>query len=271
MAFAPDRRCEEMPRLALLIPLLAVPARAAAPAPVEVMVLGTFHLSNPGHDLHNQKVDDVLAPERQVQLAKLSESLAAFKPTRIAVEWPKETVEERYPKFLAGTLPPSRNEVVQIGFRLGQLTNAQMAGIDADGDFPFGAVQTWADAHGQRQALDQMGAQIEREMSEDAKALETRGIAGELRAINEPERISRSHDFYRVMTRFGGGAEQPGVDLLTAWYRRNFLICANLAQQVKPGERVVVMFGWGHAYLLRQCVAETPGWKLVEPNAYLPR
>jgi hypothetical protein len=34
---------------------------------------------------------------------------------------------------------------------------------------------------------------------------------------------------------------------------------------------VVVMFGAGHAFLLRQCVAEMPGWKLVEPNDFLPQ
>jgi hypothetical protein len=32
----------------------------------------------------------------------------------------------------------------------------------------------------------------------------------------------------------------------------------------------VVFFGSGHAYLLRQCVNETPGLKLVEANDYLP-
>src|SRR3954470_19355584 len=120
-------------RLALLF-ILALPVQAKQPAPVEVMVLGTFHMSNPGHDLHNQKVPDVLAAEQQAQLAKVAESLAAFKPNRIDVEWDKATVEERYPKFLAGTLPPSRNEVVQVGFRLGKLTGAAVEGIDADGD-----------------------------------------------------------------------------------------------------------------------------------------
>jgi hypothetical protein len=32
----------------------------------------------------------------------------------------------------------------------------------------------------------------------------------------------------------------------------------------------VIFFGAGHAFLLRQCVAETPGYKLVEANDYLP-
>jgi hypothetical protein len=76
--------------------------------------------------------------------------------------------------------------------------------------------------------------------------------------------------FYRTMLRIGLGEDQPGVDLLTAWYHRNFQICANLLQIAKPGDRVVIFFGAGHAFPLRQCVAETPGYKLVEANDYLP-
>ena len=43
--------------------LLAGPA-FAAPAPVEVMVLGAYHFGNPGRDTHNIKVDTVLTPQR---------------------------------------------------------------------------------------------------------------------------------------------------------------------------------------------------------------
>lgn len=236
---------------------------------VQVMVLGVFHMSNPGHDLHNQKVPDVLAPEQQAQLAKVAQALARFKPTRVDVEWDEPVVAERYPKFLAGKLPPSRNEVVQLGFRLAQLSHAEVSGIDVEGDFPFEAVQSWATAHGKRKQLDAMGAQVEEQVQAQSKVLAERGIGGELRFVNDPAAIARSHQFYRAMLQFGEGNEQPGAKLLTAWYERNFLICARLAQEVKPGDRVVVMFGAGHAFLLRQCASEMPG-KLVEPNEYLP-
>lgn len=251
--------------------LVAFSGRSETTAPVAVMVLGTFHMANPGRDLHNQKVPDVLAAEQQGQLARVAASLAAFRPTRIDVEWPRELVAERYPKFLDGTLAPSRNEVVQLGFRLGKLTGAAVEGIDADGDFPYGAVEAWAKAHGRGGELEAMSAAVEKEVQEQADALREGGIAGELRLINEPARIARGHAFYASLPGFGGGSEQPGVDLLTAWYKRNLLICARVAQQARPGDRIVVMFGAGHAFLLRRCVSEIPGWKLVEPAAFLPK
>ena len=60
-------------------------------------------------------------------------------------------------------------------------------------------------------------------------------------------------------------------ELIAQWYRRNFLICANLVQRLKPGDRAVVFYGSGHAFLLRQCMSEMPGYKLVEANDYLPK
>ena len=54
-------------------------AVATAPADeIEVMVLGTYHLANPGQDLHNVEVDDVTTTDRQRQLEALADALAAF-------------------------------------------------------------------------------------------------------------------------------------------------------------------------------------------------
>ena len=46
-------------------------------------------------------------------------------------------------------------------------------------------------------------------------------------------------------------------------------IFARLTQNAKPGDRVIVVFGAGHAYWLRHFVETTPGFALVEPDRYL--
>ena len=235
-------------------------------AAVKVMIVGTFHMANPGHGLHNVQAADVLAPEKQAELANIAAALAKFGPTKVAAEWPKGLVEERYAKFTAGTLDPSRNEVVQLGFRLAKDTGATIQGIDVDGDFPYEPVQKYAAAHGETAVLDELGARVEAEVRAVEKA-QQRSIAAALRQINDAGRLSAANAFYRTVLPMG----EPGVNLVTAWYRRNFEICANLQRLAKAGDRVVVFYGYGHAFLLRQCVAETPGFELVEPNDYLPR
>jgi len=244
----------------------------ASDATTEVMIVGTFHMSNPGKDLHNLTVDDMLSPKRQAEIINTVEGLEKFKPTVVDAEWDAPVARERYDAYLKGTLPPSRNEVVQLAFRLAKARGlTTVNGIDVDGEFPFEAVQKYADAHGQGPLLQEQGKTIDAMLKTESDILNKGGVAADLRYLNDPALIKDGNAFYRTALKIGSGNEQPGADLLTAWYRRNFLICANIIQLSKPGDHVVVFYGSGHAFLLRQCIAETPGFKLVEANDYLPR
>jgi len=254
--------------LFLCVPLLA----HASEATTEVMIVGTFHMSNPGKDLHNLMVDDMLSQKRQPEIAAVVEGLAKFRPTMVDAEWDAPVARERYDAYLKGTLPPSRNEVVQLAFRLAKTAGlTTVHGVDVDGDFPFEAVQSYAQAHGQGALLEEQGRSIDAMLATQKDLLDSKGVPAALRMLNDPQLIAGGNAFYRTALKIGGDSTQPGADLLTAWYRRNFLICANILQLSKPGDRVVVFYGSGHSFLLRQCIAETPGFRLVEANAYLPK
>ena len=258
---------------ALLLTTAAAPAPPVprAPRPVEVMVVGTFHMANPGRDIHNMQVDDVRTPRRQREIAAVTAGLARFRPTRVAVEWDAPVVAERWPKYASEQLATSRNEVVQLGFRLAREAGAEVHGVDVETDFPFEPVQAYAKAHDRQAVLDAADALVVEKVAAETRLLKTGSVGSALRYLNDPVRLESDNGFYRSTLKIGGGAEQPGAELLTAWCRRNFLICANLVQLAKPGDRIVVLYGSGHAFLLRQCVRETPGFRLVEANAYLPR
>jgi Family of unknown function (DUF5694) len=243
----------------------------------EVMILGTYHMANPGLDLHNVKSDDVLLPKRQRELATIAESLAKFKATQVAVESSAKNGAaakvEKYHEYLDGKLADSRNEIVQIGFRVAKQMNLpEVWGIDVQADFPYDAVKKFAEGHGAalQDRLDGLNASVERMLEGLNGVLKTGTIGQALRYMNDPARIAEGNAFYRDMLRFGAGIEQPGAALLDAWQARNNAICARLVQMAKPSDRIVVVYGAGHAYLLRQCVREMPGFKLVEANDYLP-
>jgi hypothetical protein len=255
---------------AALVTALSASA-ALAQDTVSVMVVGVYHMSNPGKDYHNIKTDDVLAPKRQAEIAAAVDGLAAFHPTQVDVEWPADIVAQRYPAYQKGTLALSQNEVVQLGFRLAHQTGAVVQAVDADGDFPYEAVQAYAKAHGQADLLAAADAEIARQVQEEQDRMKSGTVSQILRSMNDAESARRGHAFYSSMLHIGGGAEQPGAELLSAWQKRNNLICANIVQHAKPGDRIVVFFGAGHEYLLRQCISEMPGYTLVDPNNYLPK
>ncbi|MGD0191852.1 MAG: DUF5694 domain-containing protein [Rhizomicrobium sp.] len=255
----------------VLLSAFAMVAPLRAETATQVMIVGLYHMSNPGHDMHDVHADDVLAPERQAEIQAIADGIARFHPTVIDVEWDAATVTDRYPKYLAGILPPSHNEVVQLGFRLAKMEHASINGIDVDGDFPYDPVDAYAKAHGQSALLAASDKEIGDDIGRVNAILAKGAIADALRVMNDPVEIAHGNDFYRTTLKVGSGTTQPGADLLTAWYKRNFYICANLIQHTHPGDRVVVFYGSGHAFLLRQCVGETPGFALVEPNPYLPK
>ena len=95
-----------------VIPELAPAECVAGDSRVAVLLLGSYHMSNPGADQFNLEADDVLAPARQEQILDVVERLSAFAPTRVAIEsrWGDTVSTGRYRAFLAGEVELSRQE-----------------------------------------------------------------------------------------------------------------------------------------------------------------
>ena len=242
--------------------------------PIQVMVLGVYHFANPGRDIHNTKVDDMTTPQRQAELAEVATRLARFKPTRIALEDDADAPGLTYAKyhaFVPADLGKDRNERVQLGFRVARAAGLpEVHAIDADGDFPYDKVQAFAAQTAAGKArFAALSQQVEDTIGEFSALQKVRSVAALLAWHNEPARIRTMHTLYNALLGFGDAASQPGAELNAAWYLRNAKIFAKLTQIAKPGDRVIVMFGAGHAYWLRHFVETTPGFQLVEPDRYL--
>jgi hypothetical protein len=61
-----------MMKIVLLLAVLGTPIAGWAQSNErpEILVLGTYHMANPGHDIHNMQADDVLSPKRQQEIAQ---------------------------------------------------------------------------------------------------------------------------------------------------------------------------------------------------------
>lgn len=259
-------------KLLACVALLSSPMVIAQPVPAQIVVVGTYHFSNPAKDIGNMQADDVFKPQRQLELEAISRQLQVFKPDKVAVEWPADITSERYARFREGNLPESRNEVVQLGYRLASALNLEdVYGLDVEGDFPWEEVKEWAEKHDQAYRTKALEEEIQTTSAVMTERQASSSIAEVLLYMNEPEMIAGGHQFYSRMLDFGANDEQPGVALLSSWYTRNFEICARMVQLLQPGEKMVVFYGAGHAYLLRQCITEYPGADLVELSTLLFR
>src|SRR5437867_2792783 len=143
-----------------MVTALAQPAAAQKPkspaARAEILVLGVYHMANPGHDIINTQADDVLAPKRQAEIAQLIEVLKRFHPTKIAIEANagSQRVGREYSDYLTGKYTLSRNEIDQIGYRLArELGHKAVYAVDADGEYPYPRLVSYAKASGRSKAL----------------------------------------------------------------------------------------------------------------------
>jgi len=246
---------------------------APEPAPVQVLVLGAYHFGNPGQDLHNMQVDDVRIPAKQAELAEVATRLAKFQPTKIAVEARSDRPDLSYAKYEAfqpEMLTESSDERVQIGFRLAKnLGHKIVYAIDEQSEtidyFPFDKVDAYAKEHGQSELLAKLNGQTQAKIKEVEASQKATPIRLMLAKMNEPAEILTDHrGFYYAILRVGDRLTQPGADLNGGWYLRNAKIFAKLIQITKPGDKVVVVFGGGHAFWLRHFAQNTPGFVLVE-------
>src|SRR5215470_1144080 len=243
----------------------------AAPKKAHVLVLGSFHMANPGHDIFNLQVDDVLTPKRQKEIAETVAALAKFRPTKIAIESdPGGKRVQQYQDYLDGKYALTRNEIDQLGFRLAkELGHKPIYPIDVEGEFPFDKVQAFAKRNGKQQALDEWMAMIPKLLDKESEILKKGTITDLLLFMNREQQVREDQEAYMDFAQFAGGGEYPGPDLLAEWYRRNARIFANLRSIISsPEERVLVIYGAGHLYWLQRNVLDSRDLELDGVGEY---
>jgi hypothetical protein len=257
-----------MRKIFLFLGLLAIP-RASWPQSdgrAEILVVGTYHMSNPGHDIHNMQADDVLSPKRQQEIVDLIEVLKRFRPTKIAIEAGvgSKRVAQEYADYLAGKYVLSRNEDDQIGYRLAkELGHHAIYPVDEDGEFPWQRVVNYAKANGIAEKFDAINAGWGTLVKEQGDFLGSHTVLETLQFMNSDSRVARDMGLYFATVRYGDPFDYAGSDLVAAWYQRNIRIYRNIVALIdSPNEKILVIYGSGHLGWLRQDIADDPTVRL---------
>lgn len=250
---------------ALIATLVSLSAAAETPR-AEVLVLGVYHMANPGRDVFNMQADDVLAPKRQAEIAQVIEALKKFHPTKIAIE--ADVYSERAPKqyadYLAGKYTLTRNENDQIGYRLAkELGHAKIYPVDTDGDFPFQRLMNYAKGSGHAKDIEAMMGEIGAMVKAQNDYLASHTVLETLLYMNADAKVADDVGFYYREAQLGEPGDWAGADLVADWFRRNVRIYTNVMRLIdSPSERVVVIFGAGHLGWLQHDFASNPNLRL---------
>ena len=272
-----------MKKVLLLLTVFQFAFSQNAKKPTEILVIGTYHFNNPGMDVAQYKVLDIMGEKPQKQLEEISKAIAVFKPTKIFTEWElkdqlaldtlyNQYKEGTYFDYVAKKYPKRKfyvqNEIVQLAFRVAKKSNhKKVFAIDyQETSFDFDSVMKFADSI--------RLPNFKKEVMADIKDIETKSNA--LFATNDllkclyyfnskavrdtdiPWYVGKINDSDKLGT-------YVGAYLASEWYRRNLYMLANIQKQTDATDnRIMVLAGASHITMFIDLLKHDANYKIVE-------
>lgn len=244
----------------------------------DYLFVGSYHMGNPGRDVHNTKADDVRTEKRQREIGEVVRLLKRYKPTKVMVEQDvaKQTdIQERFDQSCSGSRPLSRSEVEQFGFRIA--CESGLPGVIAVDWSELGPIKDEdsvnylkaVERHGQQQLYREHLKIGERTNEQDQRTLQHGTLLDMLERLNSPAWLDvNGHAYYRIGM-LGTPQDPIGANWVQLWYGRNLMIFNNIARQTSPGDRILVIYGAGHGNHLRQLAKDSGLYRVHDPLTWL--
>ncbi len=243
---------------------------------VPLLILGSYHMSNPGQDMFNLEADDVLVPKRQIEIQAIVNRLAQWKPTKVAVEAPfgDSATIARYQAYLRGERELRKSEEEQIGFRLAkQLGHSTIYPIDVQMRLNDKGIQKVIESDPAKYGayLNEIQILGKTAMSMMGKWLQEGTIGSMLYQMNIEELNDIGHSgYFRTFVPIVREQDYAGADFVNTWYQRNLRIFSNLHKiSDRPDDRIFIVYGAGHVPLLQRFAEDSPYFRVENILDYL--
>lgn len=246
----------------------------------EILMIGTFHYSNPGLDVAKIKSYDILGTKSQDELEMLTTKIKQFNPTKIFVEWDYDNQVELdslynlYKKgeyFLNDSLSDFylKNEIFQLAFRVAKKANLdKVYAVDYyDVSMPFGKLPEILKKNNQdnlQRKMDETRALFESEFNN--KVRNGASLIELMSFINSP-RFKYLNDEYlnRLPLLAGTQDDFTGAKITSEWYRRNLFIWSLIQKNInKKDQRIMILFGGSHTSILSDLIQNNNRWKIID-------
>ena len=267
---------------ALLASPLAAQAQAQAQdatAPVaDFLFLGSYHMDNPGRDVHNTRADDVLAEKRQREIAEVVRLVERYRPTRVMIEanaGAQARIDAEFAASCHGDRPLEGDEREQFGYRIA--CDLGLPGVVAVDWNEMGPIAD-EDSIDYLAAIERAGQQEERsrhmeigrrnaELSQ--QVLDNGTVRDMLLHLNSDEWLEANARAYFRIGLYGTADDPAGANWMMLWFGRNQHIFNNIVRHTEPGDRVLVIYGAGHGNLLLQLAEDSGFYRVHDASTWL--
>jgi len=237
-------------------------------------VVGTFHFNFPGLDevkTADEDKIDVLKEPKKSELEDLVAYIKKFNPTKIAIEArPSWNTMEKFKEYKNGAHRDNRDERYQLGMRIASdLKLDSIYGIDT---YSLNRDLYHQDSVYLKKLMNKIDWNLEDPFWNYAEAyfdykdkkMKDTHLLDFIKAMNTRE--GHNFNFGLYLTGSFATGDGQGADKLSIWwYNRNARIFSNLINITEsPEERILVIFGNGHAAILRQLLEASPQYEFVE-------
>ncbi|NAS14428.1 DUF5694 domain-containing protein [Poritiphilus flavus] len=234
-------------------------------AQYEVMVVGTAHFGK-----------EVLTGENQKEISRLLDKLAGYNPTKIVLEWEpsrQSKMNKTFQEFLKNDFDISKreNEVFQLGFRLGKrvmhdslyLFDNQTEFIGSLENFSFDSFVKYAKENDEG-FYNKYEKVIGEVFTEYQKKLESLSLYDRILLMNSPKaQEMNARRMHMFEMRVGIGKNWIGPDWLGRFYQRNVRMVGNVLKFAEEGDRIIIIVGDNHKWILDMLFENTPDFNVV--------
>ncbi|HKL89929.1 MAG TPA: DUF5694 domain-containing protein [Allomuricauda sp.] len=240
----------------------------------KLLVVGTFHFNFLGLDevkTADENKIDVLKEPKKSELEDLVTYIKKFNPTKIAIEArPSWKSMQKFEEYKNGAHRNNRDERYQLGMRIASdLKLDSIYGIDT---YSLNRDLYDQDSIYLKKLLNKIDWNVEDPFWKYAetyfdyrdKKMKDVHLLDFIKAMNTREGHNFNFGLYLTGSFATGGGQ--GADKLSIWwYNRNARIFSNLINITQSSqERILVIFGNGHAAILRQLLEASPQYEFVE-------
>jgi hypothetical protein len=243
----------------------------------QVLLVGTFHFDYPGLDaLKTEESDkiDVLKEPKKSEVTELVEYIKKFKPTKIVIEAkPNNEWSNKLKEYKNGMHRDKRDERYQLAIRIANdfdIDTLYSADATALSDDLWERDSTFYKSLTNKINLeleDPYWKQAEKYFNYREGQMKSTPILDVIKSMNSREGHNTNYGLYLTGS-FATGDGQGADNLSMWWYNRNARIFANIVNITEStDDRILVIFGNGHAAILRQFFEASPQYNFIEFNS----
>lgn len=272
---------KKIPILAiLLISVIILNAQVKDVHQTKIMTLGVFHFAYPNLDV--VKVDtenqiSVLDEPYQSEIISITNSIKEFNPTIIAVEMrpdKQSRIDSLYSLYLNGNFKLKKDEIHQLGFRIGKIANVRkIACVDDPGRHYDNLLELFNNSSRLANFENYLNNSPDSLLLDRHPEPKIHSIIDALIKNNNPENIKQGLSTYLLNTfkYEEKSGDFTGVDFETGrWFNRNLRIFRNIQRiDASKDDRILLIIGSGHLNLLNWFIDTSKEFELVSPLPYL--